>query len=83
MNEHGTSVNNQAVNGGQGQEARGTAKGWQKPDSTEGWKTITDTMAKYDEKMLGGWKDELGNLLIFVCPAFPLLRALLEKYTIN
>lgn len=54
--------------GEQEREAKGPAKGWQKPDATSGWKTITDTMARYDEKMLGGWKDELGNLLIFVCP---------------
>ena len=39
---------------------------WQKPNSAEGWKHCVRTMAVYDEKMVGGWKDELNNILIFV-----------------
>ena len=68
MSEHGASINNGATIGEPGREARGPAKGWKKPNTTSGWKIITDTMAKYDKKILGGWKDELGNLLIFVRP---------------
>ena len=48
--------------------AKDTRKEWQKPDASKGWKTIIDTMTEYDSKMVRGWKDELGNLLIFVCP---------------
>lgn len=39
----------------------------EEPDSTEAWKHVIETMAEYDEKMVAGWKDELNNLLIFVC----------------
>lgn len=48
--------------------AKDPQKEWQTPDATKGWKTVVDTMAEYDAKMVSGWKDELGNLLIFVRP---------------
>lgn len=43
-----------------------TRQPWKKPDSTEPWNYVIKTMASYDDNMVEGWKEELGNLLIFV-----------------
>lgn len=39
---------------------------WESPDSAKAWGEINEVVTKYDEKLVGDWKDELGNLLIFV-----------------
>ena len=52
----------------QGQEAGLPAQAWKKSNSAQAWDQVVNTMTKYDEKMVGGWKEELGNLLIFVRP---------------
>ena len=51
----------------QGEEAAENSKLWKKPDSDQAWEQIVKVMTKYDDKMVGGWKDELSNLLVFVC----------------
>lgn len=37
-----------------------------KPDSDEIWNRVHETMVHYDQRMVGDWKDDLQNLLIFV-----------------
>ncbi len=36
-------------------------------DSTQSWGVVLDGMTQYDEKLVGDWKDDLNNLLVFVC----------------
>lgn len=53
---------------GSGLAAAANEGAYNKPDSTDGWKKCLDIMDENDSSMLSGWKDELNNLLVFVCP---------------
>lgn len=61
-------IGDKILNVNQGQVEKDSQKEWQIPNATEGWKAVIDTMVEHDNKMIKGWRDELGNLLIFVCP---------------
>lgn len=65
----------------QGHDVSDHQQRWIKPDSAQAWEKVVETMTKYDDKMVEGWKDELSNLLIFV-RHFCLFCAILTAHSI-
>lgn len=63
---HGTSVKDEVTNGFQKADPNNPRQPWEWPDSARAWEEVNKIVATYDEKMVGDWKEELGNLLIFV-----------------
>lgn len=40
----------------------------QDTEREEGWSFLLDSARGYDQEKLDGWKSDLDNLLVFVCP---------------